>query len=181
MKVELICSESIKPILKEVLSARNIDVTEKSDACIVEKGYEVPFGHVGIMFELEHMDKLLTFLDQFLKVPEERLNSIVGKYDDEKYEIIPFDKICYFETRSNITFCITEISEYRVKEKLYELEEKLPNSSFIRVNKSSIVNISSVKQIIPWFDRRLILRFDNSREVEVARRQVKKFKEFLGM
>ena len=69
-----------------------------------------------------------------------------------------------------------------MKEKLYELEGKLPRSQFIRVSKSYIVNIGNVKEIIPWFGGRLILRFTSgNKEVEVSRSQVKSFKEFLGM
>jgi DNA-binding LytR/AlgR family response regulator len=94
----------------------------------------------------------------------------------------------YFEARGNNVFCIAAgvdhklTNEYRIKDKLYELEARLPQNRFLRVSKSYIVNIDNVNEIIPWFGRRLILRFvDGKREIEVSRNYVKNLKEYLGM
>ena len=95
--------------------------------------------------------------------------------------ILPYEQIQYFEARGNNTYCISRSGEYRVKEKLYELEGNLSQEKFIRVSKSFIVNIENVKEILPWFGRRLILRFTDSKsEVEVSKNYVKTFKDFLG-
>jgi len=58
----------------------------------------------------------------------------------------------------------------------------ISRNNFIRVNKSYIVNILMVKEIIPWFGGRLLLKFSGSEEkIEVSRNYVKDFKQFLGM
>jgi DNA-binding LytR/AlgR family response regulator len=101
--------------------------------------------------------------------------------DDHNLEIIPFKEILYFEGKGNYAYCITVTGKYRIKEKLYELEKKM-NNEFIRVGKSFIVNITNIKEIIPWFGRRLLLKFtDNKSEIEVSKNYVKSFKSHLGI
>ena len=111
----------------------------------------------------------------------ESKKNIVGKID-EKYEIIPFEKILFFEGDGNSVVCRTAENRYKIKEKLYELDEKLDKKMFVRISKSYIVNILKVGEIIPWFSGRLLLKFPVMKEgIEVSRSYVKEFKEFLGL
>ncbi|MDP4092198.1 MAG: LytTR family DNA-binding domain-containing protein [Bacillota bacterium] len=182
MRVGLSCTDNIKGILLELFSARNITIEDSSEVYVVEAGSPVPAGKVSIQFELGSLNKLIGLLDMLSKQVDETSGTIIGKSPDENYEIIPHRQICFFEGRGNNIFCITKEGEYRVKEKLYELEAKLPQNAFVRVSKSFIVNIENVKQIIPWFGRRLVLKFTDCRkEVEVSKNYSKSFKEFLDM
>jgi DNA-binding LytR/AlgR family response regulator len=106
--------------------------------------------------------------------------SVIGKAADDTMDIIVHSRICYFEARNNAVYCVTADGEYRVKEKLYELETTLPEDRFIRISRSYIVNIENVSRIIPWFGRRLVLRFNNTKkEVEVSKNYASAFKAFL--
>lgn len=181
MKVDLICSNNLRDILTELLSTRGICLDEKSDIVIVESGHEHPMSKISVGFDVQIMSKLMEFLDKLSRIGEENISTIIGK-NENKYEVISVKQVYYFEGRGNNTFCITENGEYRIKEKLYELEERLPNNRFIRVNRSFIVNIGSVKEIIPWFGRRLVLKFNRcNTEIEVSKNYTKTFKEFIGM
>ncbi|MCX7708705.1 MAG: LytTR family transcriptional regulator [Clostridia bacterium] len=181
MKIGLCCSDNLKRVILELMSARNFLVDNQTEFVIVESGCEIPRGKVAILFEVGNLASLIELLDRLSKGGEEAGNAIIGKLD-EKYERIPLNQVYFYEGRGNNVFCITSEGEYRVKEKLYELEEKLPQHRFIRVSKSFIVNITNVKEIIPWFGRRLILRFnDQKKEIEVSKNYVKSFKEFLGI
>lgn len=181
MRTDLICSDNLRSVLTELLSARGIAIDEKSDLAIVESGYEIPNGKIAVVFDILNMAKLVEFLDKISRAGEDTLATIVGRNEDI-YELIPIKLVNFFEGRGNNTYCITGNGEYRVKEKLYELEERLPPQRFIRVNKSFIVNISSVKEIIPWFGRRLVLKFNQGDiEIEVSKNYIKSFKEFIGM
>lgn len=182
MQFHLICSDKIKFILIELLNSRGISLDEQAQICLIEKGETIPDGKVGIIFEMTNLNILMELLNRFSNPIEKESQTIIGRLDEERFELIPFSKICCFEGRGNYVYCITAVGEYRIKEKLYELEGKLPRNRFIRVSKSFIVNISNVKEIIPWFGGRLILRFNNSnKEVEVSRSHTKSFKEFLDM
>lgn len=182
MSVNLICRDPIKSLLNELLTTRNIHMDETANICLVEEGCTYPEGKLIILFELVNLHVLVELLDKFKRSSEDGNDTIIGKSVNENYEILSFKKICFFEGRGNNTYCITAEGEYRVKDKLYELEQKLPNNRFIRVSKSFIINIENVKQIVPWFGRRLVIKFGPcKKEVEVSKNYTKNFKEFLGM
>ena len=182
MRVGLCCTDNMRGILLELFAARNISVEESSDIFIVEAGCMAPAGKVSIQFEMVSLNTMIGLISMLSKAEGDTTNTIIGRAPDENYVIIPYAQICFFEGRGNNTFCITREGEYRVREKLYELESKLPQSFFVRVGRSFIVNIKNVSQIVPWFGRRLVLRFSVCRkEVEVSKNYTKSFKEFLDM
>ncbi len=56
------------------------------------------------------------------------------------------DSILFFETSGNKTVAHTKERMYYSDLKLYELEQRLPNS-FMRISKSSIINLNAVSSI----------------------------------
>ena len=67
-------------------------------------------------------------------------------YKNEKEYYFPLDDILFFETEGNIMWAHTAGDLYKVRYKLYELEELLP-STFIRISKSTIVNVGHIYSI----------------------------------
>ncbi len=188
MKLDLKCSLNMRGVLEELLSTRNIGVEEQSNICIVETGCAIPKDKIVILFDFGNLGQLIELLDKLARVGDDSPNTIIGKSKDDSYQIISYPQVYYFEARGNNVFCIAACAvrnspyEYRIKEKLYELEARLPQNRFLRVGKSYIVNIDNINEIFPWFGRRLILRFvDGKKEIEVSRNYVKNLKEFLGM
>lgn len=59
---------------------------------------------------------------------------------------LPPDEILFFETEGDQIFAHTKNDAFKVKHRLYELEEMLPRS-FVRVAKGTIVNTSHVYSI----------------------------------
>lgn len=182
MKIGLRCSSTKKTILMELLSARGITIQEKASVYVVEAGCDIPTDGISVIFQANHLDNLMELLEKLVSNQDNELKTVIGRSPTDSYEIIPLERVYYFEARGNNVFCAMDNQEYRVKEKLYELESKLPKNSFLRVGKSFIVNIYNVKEIIPWFGRRLVLKFIGSKvEIEVSKNYVKNLKEFLGM
>ena len=188
MKLSLHCTANMEKVFRELLLARNIQLDQDSNLCLVEMGVAIPSGKIAIIFELPNLGQLVELLDKLGRVADDNPNTLIGRSRDESFQIIAYPQVYYFEARGNNVFCIASgqsphgTCEYRIKEKLYELEARLPQNRFLRVGKSYIVNIENINEIIPWFGRRLILRFaDGKSEIEVSRSYVKNFKEFLGM
>lgn len=182
MKIALHCSELSKGILLELFSARNITIDPQSAVSVVETGYEIPTGKIAIVFHMAHLAMLVELLDKMANGAADHPGTVIGRNIHESYEIVPLEQVQHFEARGNYVFCVTASQAYRVKEKLFELESRLPRNRFIRVGKSHIVNINHVKEIIPWFGRRFVLKFIHSKqEIEVSKNYVKSLKEFLGI
>jgi len=63
-----------------------------------------------------------------------------------KEYFLPLHSILFFETNGKEIDCHTENDIFNVKHKLYELEEMLP-TNFVRVSKSTILNIDKIYSI----------------------------------
>lgn len=171
----------MKSILSRILATRDIEIFKYSNIAFVEKGFLIPDDKLVISFDENTINKLIEFIESITK------ETIVKKYIIGKtnygYEVLPYEKIMYFETEGNYTYCNTiDNKKYKIREKLYEIENKLNNGEFARIAKSNIVNIIHIIEIIPWFNGKLLLKLTNKNiELEVSRNYVKGIKTLFGI
>lgn len=64
-----------------------------------------------------------------------------------------------------------------IRRSLSILETRLPAESFIRANRSQLINLQHVQSVEPWFSGGLKLTLPGNRTVELSRRQAKLFRE----
>ncbi|QUI25875.1 LytTR family transcriptional regulator [Vallitalea pronyensis] len=180
MTVSLHCSEKIRNIVEELLHNRHIHIREESDVWLIERGLTLEKGKIGIVFDMESLHVLIDYLDAIVDKKEIVKDRITGKNSKGELKLLAYDDIYYFEAVNNDVTCKMKDTTYAIKEKLYQLEERLDNTSFIRVNKSYIVNIVKIDRIIPWFNSKLLLTFEGlDEEVDVTRTYLQQFKEML--
>lgn len=93
-----------------------------------------------------------------------------------EYYLSP-ESVLFFETSGNIINAHTQSDLYQVKNRLYELEEILPHS-FIRVSKSTILNVSHIYSLEKNITSSSIVRFNGShKQVYVSRNYYKVLKQ----
>ncbi len=120
-------------------------------------------------------DAALTF-----KEDDYNQETFIGQINSS-YEIIHYTKIIYIESFGHEIILHTLDKSYQIREKLYELEGMLSEKSFIRINKSQIVNIKAIKEIKPTFNSRIILLMKNSETLTVTRNYGPSFKRSIGL
>ncbi len=82
----------------------------------------------------------------------------------------------FFETSADGVYAHTKNDAYVVKLRLYELEKELPDS-FMRVSKSTIINLSKIMSLQKNITSSSLVRFMNSvKEVYVSRMYYKELK-----
>lgn len=100
-------------------------------------------------------------------------------YKGETEYYLPLDTILFFETAENNINAHTDQEIYHIKYRLYELEEILPNQ-FIRISKSTILNVNQVYSIEKNLTSSSSIQFYNShKQVYVSRNYYKNFKQRL--
>lgn len=70
---------------------------------------------------------------------------------------------------------------FTLKLKLYELEQMLGETSFVRISNSVIANLNCIKNISIAFNGTLEVKFKDGSTEFVSRRYVSKIKEYLGL
>jgi len=185
LKCQLICAQSNRAVLEDLLLECGMDVVSKAEVAVldstcIEKTNDFALTLVIDVRKVEDAKRALLDLSGLVKVEQDfSSNYLIGKYD-ETFSMIQYDEIMYFGARSNDVFFHTDKS-YHCKYKLYELEEGLLHKGFIRINKSEIINIKAVKEILPWFNSRYILKLKNDQELVVTKSYTKSFRTYIGL
>lgn len=90
----------------------------------------------------ERVEKLKSHIDEEI----EYLDRVIVK-QNQKITIIPIDKVSYFEAQDDYVMIHTEDGKFLKQKTMKYFEDHLDPKNFIRIHRSSIVNISRVKEI----------------------------------
>lgn len=74
---------------------------------------------------------------------------------------------------------VTEMDSYILKEKLYELEARLPSKKFVRISKSVIANVNQLIRFKVSFNDTLCVYFKSGKKDYVSRTYIPAIKEAL--
>lgn len=107
-------------------------------------------------------------------------NTVAGSKDGV-VSFIPLKDIYYFESVDNKTFFYTKDDVYEIRSRLYELEEKLANTSFVRISRSTIANLKKLRSIKRAKGSRLEADLVNGEKLLVSRQYVNEIKMKLGV
>lgn len=130
-----------------------------------------------VIIKGEFGDPQVESLMEFIK----SMNSNVAKKlllykEDEQFPIDIYD-IVYIEVVDSRVEVVTPTDRYDSKKKLYELNEMLSNTSFVQINKGTLVNIDYVKSVSAEFSGNYTVRLKNSKEIlTISRKYFKEFK-----
>jgi len=96
--------------------------------------------------------------------------------------LLNIDDIIYLSARNKSTYAHTYENQYLVDLTLGDLEAKLIRESFARVHRSYLVNLNKVKEILRVDGGYVVVATDRDEtHVPVARRQVRQFREAVGI
>ena len=123
-----------------------------------------------LTYEVENLIATLRILNQQLLVCKENENFLLD-----------VNEISYIEAVDRKTFVYTEDDIYESKLKLYEMEEKLCQSGFIRISKSCLVRLKYIKSIKNDVERKLRLTMKNGEQIIVSRQYAEEIKKRLGV
>lgn len=118
-------------------------------------------------------------IDRIESLLTDSTEEILG-YKNNVAEILHASDVFCFTSENGKIFAVTENEKYRVKERLYILEERLGND-FIKINQSCIANIRKIRCFESSAYGSLIIVFKNGIRDYVSRRNLKNVKERLGI
>lgn len=104
--------------------------------------------------------------------------ALPGKKDEHTVLIRP-EEIFYFEAVDGKTFIYCEKDVYECGVKLYEAEQRLSSGSFVRISKSSLLNINKLRSFQHKLNGKLEAQLQNGERLEVSRHYVAQLKERL--
>ncbi|MBQ7410096.1 MAG: LytTR family transcriptional regulator [Clostridia bacterium] len=88
----------------------------------------------------EEVENIIRQISNINSIP----NQVIGYINNEIYFIELKDIICFF-SKDKYVFARTKENSYKIKYKLYELNEIFEQKDFIRISNSCIININKIE------------------------------------
>ena len=120
--------------------------------------------------ELEHLAEAFRISDKKISVKA-----------NGEIRLIELKSILYVETVDGNTFIYTENGVFESQLRLYELESMLAEHKFIRVNKSTLLNLNKIESLKSDIDRRIRVTLKNGYQLIISRSYAEDFKAKLGL
>lgn len=140
----------------------------------IDKKYETPEVHV-----CNHVDDAET--RQIKCTIEDAVARKLVAYDGTDSVFVRYaDIVRIFSANKNV-YVSTEEGMYRIKERLYEMEEKLDGKKYVRISNSEIVNVHKLIKLDTSLTGTIKMYLKGSQETYVSRRYVSKIKKALGI
>lgn len=122
-------------------------------------------------------DKLMNLI---YALKTEQDHKLTGYLDDKIMMLSP-KNIFYFESVDNKVFAYTDKGVYEVRKKLYEIESEYSYMDFLRISKSTIVNVAKIAYLKPIFNGRFEAKLKNNETIIISRQYVLDLKKKLGI
>jgi two-component system LytT family response regulator len=147
--------------------------------------------------ELERLEKALTKLKRLRGTPQalsesEQLRAIAReltrKYPEriasrvgERVVFVDVSKVTHFYAKDKLTYASTASKDHAIDLTISDLEGKLDPALFIRIHRSTLLNISYVDEVSSWFGGGMVVRLKDGKrtELRIARDRLREVKERL--
>lgn len=105
-------------------------------------------------------------------------NTVAGMLGDETH-FIPLGEVLYFEAVDDRNFFYTARETYETPSRLHTVEEKLAMTPFVRISRSTVVNLRQVKCMKREKNARLLVTLTNGEALIVSRQYMPTIRERL--
>lgn len=125
-------------------------------------------------------DKMTEEIQTLIKKLSEETSQMLVGFCEDKAEILEAEQIIRIYTESGKVYAQTNTTDYTIRLRLYELENRL-DKNFVRISNSEIINLKKVKGFDLSFTGTICVTLCNGFVTYVSRRYVSKIKQVLGI
>lgn len=105
---------------------------------------------------------------------------LIGKHEGEYHRISVNDILC-IESFAHDVILHSVQGDFKVNERLRQLENMLNPNQFLRISNSVIVSLPKIRKIKPTLSTKYILTLDDGHMVDVTRSYYYIFREIIGI
>jgi two-component system LytT family response regulator len=129
--------------------------------------------------DLQALVKTLT--DLLSERRQEYLDRIASRLGDRLW-FLDLMRVTHFYAEDKLTYAVSEGKAYCVDYAIAELEKKLDPKKFVRIHRSTLVNVDWIKEVAPLPGGGLNIRLKDGKgtDLTVARDRAREFKARLG-
>ena len=142
----------------------------------IDTNIEEPAALITTPRMTEEVTRVVDFISKL-----DDITTVISGIRDDKVELLEQESIFRIYAEEGKVLARTESGLYQIRLRLYELEERLDDSKFVRISNSEIVNLKKVKSLDLSFVGTICMELSNGEVSYVSRRYVSKIKKKLGL
>ena len=148
----------------------------------VSKDLEEPYAEIYTDVLTDNIQKAMVLLENETEEDDEEItdNSILAVKKGQDIVLLDFDDIFMIRVEDKQTKVFTENKDYLVKKPLYQIEESL-DSNFVRVSKTTIVNLRKIKRVAPSLRGMMFIELKNGLKDNISRKYLADFRSALDL
>lgn len=148
----------------------------------VSKDLEEPYAEIYTDALTDNIQKAMVLLENEEEYEEEGIgdNSILAVKKGQDIVLLDFEDIFMIRVEEKQAKACTEDKDYLVKRPLYQIEENL-DSNFVRVSKTTLVNLRKIKRVAPSLRGMMFIELKNGLKDNISRKYLSDFKEALNL
>lgn len=128
-----------------------------------------------------HTDKLTDNISRAMSILEsDESNDMIAVKNGSDIALLQLDEIFMFRVEDKQVKVYTESSDYLIKKALYQVEEVL-NTDFIRISKTTIINLKKIKRVAPSLRGMMFIELKNGLKDNISRKYLPDFKKALDL
>lgn len=106
----------------------------------------------------------------------------IASRSGDRVQFIELSLVTHFAAKDKLTYAVTANKSFVVNSTISELEQKLDPNKFIRIHRSTLLNLDHVGEVHSWFGGGVVVRLKDEKrtELQVARDRVRALKQRLG-
>lgn len=106
---------------------------------------------------------------------------LIAGFDGDSVYLLDADRVVCFYSSGQKVMARSDRGEFSLRLRLYELEERLDSSRFVRISNSEIINLGKVEKIDLSFTGTICIHMSDGSLSYASRRYVSRVKKALGI
>ena len=140
----------------------------------VSRDIEEPYADIHTNELTDNITKAMSILES------DDSNDMLAVKKGSDIALLEFGDVYMFRVEDRQVKVYTEDNEYQVKKPLYQVEENL-TSDFVRISKTTIVNLKKVERVAPSLKGMMFIQLKNGLKDNISRKYLPDFKQALDL
>ncbi len=134
---------------------------------------------IEIKITADKPSKELSSIINTIQNISEKINLITAKRENNVY-VLNVNDIEKFYSKEKNTYCFYNNQEYKIKKRLYELENLLDSNLFLRISNSCIINIEKIDCFDMGIVGNTVVKFKDGTFENVSKRKLSTVIQYLN-
>jgi DNA-binding LytR/AlgR family response regulator len=140
----------------------------------VSRDIEEPHADIHTNELTDNITKAMSILES------DDTNEILAVKNGSDITLLQFDDVFMLRVENKQVKVYAENNEYVIKKPLYQVEESL-SGDFVRISKTTIVNLKKIKRVAPSLKGMMFIELKNGLKDNISRKYLPDFKNALDL